>query len=159
MATNERIRQTIRSQEAPYPPQGVEWIHEVNGEEVKEVWKNGAWTPVKSSGGGGGEPQVQSDWDENDNTAPSFIKNKPTIGYTTIEVSFNTQTQEISLSDEALASLNSALAALPLSCIFLHFKQDAYEATMSIIGWEKDESILVRYPIAGQEKNEILSLY
>ena len=57
MATNERIRQTIRSQEAPYPPQGVEWIHEVNGEEIKEVWKNGAWAPVKSSGeGGGGAP-------------------------------------------------------------------------------------------------------
>ena len=54
MATNERIRQTIRSQEAPYPPQGVEWIHEVNGEEVKEVWKNGAWTPVKSGSAEGG---------------------------------------------------------------------------------------------------------
>ena len=28
---------------------------------------------------GGGAPQVQSDWDETDNTEPAFIKNKPTL--------------------------------------------------------------------------------
>ena len=54
METQQRIRQVIKSQRPPYPPQGVLWIHEVNGEEVKEVWKNGTWTPVKSSGGSSG---------------------------------------------------------------------------------------------------------
>ena len=29
--------------------------------------------------GGDGAPQVQSDWDQTDNTEPSFIKNKPTL--------------------------------------------------------------------------------
>lgn len=38
-------------------------------------------------GGGGSTEQVQSDWDEDDDTSPAFIKNKPTIpsltGYAT----------------------------------------------------------------------------
>lgn len=48
METNQRIRQIIKSQTAPYPPQGVLWVHEVEGKQVKEVWKNGGWYPVKT---------------------------------------------------------------------------------------------------------------
>lgn len=48
METNQRIRQIIKSQTAPYPPQGVLWVHEVEGKQVKEVWKNGGWYPVET---------------------------------------------------------------------------------------------------------------
>ena len=48
METNQRIRQIIKSQTAPYPPQGVLWVHELDGKEVKEVWKNGQWAPVET---------------------------------------------------------------------------------------------------------------
>lgn len=48
METNQRIRQIIKSQTAPYPPQGVLWIHELEGKEVKEVWKNGQWAPIET---------------------------------------------------------------------------------------------------------------
>ena len=33
----------------------------------------------EGGGGGGGTQQVQSDWDENDTTAPAYIKNKPAV--------------------------------------------------------------------------------
>lgn len=67
METNQRIRQIIKSQTAPYPPQGVLWVHELEGKEVKEVWKNGQWAPVETisleeiwdvlnNGGGATEP-------------------------------------------------------------------------------------------------------
>lgn len=34
---------------------------------------------ISEGGGGGGGTQVQSDWDESDNSKPSFIKNKPNV--------------------------------------------------------------------------------
>ena len=32
--------------------------------------------------GGGSSTQVQSDWEQSDNTAPDYIKNKPTVSST-----------------------------------------------------------------------------
>ncbi len=49
-------------------------------------------------GGNGGQPQVQSDWAETDNTVPSFIKNKPNIGNLTETANNPTSTDTITFT-------------------------------------------------------------
>ena len=40
---------------------------------------NAEWKPIDQTGGGGGGPQVQSNWTETDTTSAAYIQNKPTI--------------------------------------------------------------------------------
>lgn len=57
----------------------VGWNQKVSeGVNIADISINGETTPVYAPEGGGGE-QVQSDWEQVDDTAVDFIKNKPTI--------------------------------------------------------------------------------
>lgn len=66
---------------------------------------------VGGGGGGGSTEQVQSDWDENDETSPAFIKNKPNIpsldGYAT--EGYVTSYVSMSLTGYATTGLVNAL--------------------------------------------------
>lgn len=81
------------------------------------IGTNGNWfignidTGVRASGGGSSGSQVQSDWNQTDNTADDFIKNKPAIPTVPTNVStftndagYLTQHQDISGKQDTLVS-------------------------------------------------------
>lgn len=67
---------------------------------------------ISSSGGGGGGTQVQANWAETDNTDPSFIQNKPTLGTMAAEDASD-YTPSAGLSDVAISGSYNDLLNKP----------------------------------------------
>lgn len=68
---------------------------------------------ISSSGGGGGGSQVQANWAETDNTDPSFIQNKPTLG-TMAAADTSDYTPTVGLSDVAISGSYNDLLNKPV---------------------------------------------
>lgn len=67
------ITKPIRVIESPGSPSENDlWL---NGKVLKK-FQNGQWVEIS---GGEAPPQLQTDWNQTDDTKPDYIKNKPTI--------------------------------------------------------------------------------